>query len=85
MIVTVLCSLTGHPVEGRESGVDRKVTTRAYIKIHSLLNSYKRIVAIIFLDNFKKIIVKSYVVNIKHLKKIQFCAFGVKGDTQKTK
>lgn len=62
-----------------------KITTRAYIKIHSLLNSYKRIVAIIFLDDLKKIIFKSYVVNIKNLKKIQFCTFGVKGDTQKTK
>lgn len=62
-----------------------KITTRAYIKIHSLLNSYKRIVAIIFLDDLKKIIVKSQVVNIKDLKKIQFCTFGVKGDTQKTK
>lgn len=29
-----------------------KITTGAYVKIHSLLNSYKRIVAIIFLDDF---------------------------------
>ena len=46
-----------------------KITTGAYIKIHSLLNSYKRIVAIIFLVFFF-LIVKSYAVNIRQLKKI---------------
>lgn len=77
MIVTILCNLTANPVKGRESGVDRKNNYKAYIKIHSLLNSYKRIVAINFLGDLKKKIVKFYVVNIRHLKEIQFCTFGV--------